>query len=252
MSPGLRSWVVGLAVMAAPGSGQAVERVLHFHSEIRLAADGSLTVTEVILVQAEGQQLRRGIAREFAVYPFELLRVVRNGEPEPYVVERTSDGVRVRTGDAEAPLRYGRHTYEIRYRTARQVAFHDARDELRWDVSGHAWSMPLDNISAEVLLPGSAPAASLKAEAFTGPVGGTGRSYQAFTAAGSAAVRSTRPFLPREGMTIAVTFPKGLVTPPALWQRAGWFVSANLGALVAWLAALGLLAGLLYRRRRAR
>jgi hypothetical protein len=207
-------------------------------------------VTEVILVQAEGQQLRRGIAREVAVAPFELLRVVRNGEPEPYVIERAGDGVRLRTGDADAPLRYGRHTYEIRYRTARQVAFLDARDELRWEVSGNAWSMPLDNISAEVLLPGSAPAASLTAEAFTGPVGATGRSYQAFTAPGSAAVRSTRPFQPREGMTIAVSFPKGLVTPPTLWQRAGWFVSANLGALVAWLAGVGLLLGYLYRRRR--
>ena len=41
----------------------AVERVLDFHREIRIARDGTLTVTEVMAVQAEGKQIRRGILR---------------------------------------------------------------------------------------------------------------------------------------------------------------------------------------------
>jgi hypothetical protein len=234
---------------------QAVERVLDFHSEIRIAADGALTVTEVIVVQAEGQQIRRGILRDFptdyrdrrgarVVVPFEVLRVSRNGEPERYALERLDNGVRVRIGNPDNPLRYGRHTYEIRYRTARQVGFFDAHDELYWNVNGNGWSFPFDNISAEVRLPEPVPAASLKLEAFTGPVGGRGRSYQAFTADGSAAFRSTRPFLPREGMTIVVSFPKGVVARPTPLQRAGWFLSANLG-VVAGLVGLAAMLGFL-------
>ena len=237
------------------GNAQAVERVLDFHSEIRIAADGALTVTEVIAVQAEGQQIRRGILRDFptdyrdrrgarVVVPFEVLRVSRNGEPERYAIERLDNGVRVRIGNPDAALRYGRHTYEIRYRTARQVGFFDAHDELYWNVNGNGWSFPFDNISAEVRLPEPVPAASLKLEAFTGPVGGRGRSYQAFTADGSAAFRSTRPFLPREGMTIVVSFPKGVVARPTPLQRAGWFLSANLG-VVAGLVGLAAMLGFL-------
>src|SRR5688572_8104996 len=43
----------------------AAERVLDFHSDIRIAHNGVLTVTEIITVQAEGRQIRRGILRDF-------------------------------------------------------------------------------------------------------------------------------------------------------------------------------------------
>ena len=258
MGPERGAWQLLLCLLP-PGYAPAAERVLDFHSEIRVGADGVLTVTEVIVVQAEGQRLRRGIERDFpadyhdrsgarVIVPLEVLRVSRNGELEPHKLERVENGLRLSTGERDAPLRYGRHTYEIRYRTARQVSFHGAHDELYWNVNGNAWGLPLDSISAEVVLPRPAPAASLKAEAFTGPVGAQGRSYQAFTGAGAAAFRSTRPFQPREGMTIAVTFPKGVVAPPSALQRAGWFLQANLELVAACAAVAGLLA-LVWMRR---
>src|SRR3954470_19551992 len=225
------------------GKAQAVERVLDFHSDIRVAADGALTVTEVIVVQAEGSQIRRGILRDFPtdyrdrrgariVVPFEVLRVTRNGEPERYALERLDNGTRVRIGDANVLLRQGRHTYEIRYRTARQIGFFDDHDELYWNVNGNGWTFPFDSISAEVTLPTAVPAAQLKAEAYTGPVGAQGRSYQAFTQDGAAAFRSTQPFQPHEGMTIVLAFPKGVVARATALQRARWFLAANGGVLV--------------------
>src|SRR5439155_26236312 len=39
----------------------AAERILDFHSSIRIDRNGALTITERIEVQAEGSQLRRGI-----------------------------------------------------------------------------------------------------------------------------------------------------------------------------------------------
>jgi uncharacterized membrane protein YgcG len=237
---------------------EAAERVLDFHSEIRIAADGVLTVTEVIVVQAEGQSIRRGILREFptdyrdrrgarVVVPFEVLRVTRNGEPERYALERLDNGMRVRIGDPDVQLRYGRHTYEIRYRTARQVGFFDEHDELYWNVNGNGWSFPFDSISAEVTLPKTVPASQLKVEAYTGPVGAQGRSYQAFTQDGSAAFRSTRPFQPREGMTIVVGFPKGVVARPTPLQRLRWFLSANKGVALGLAGACALLLFLYWR-----
>jgi uncharacterized membrane protein YgcG len=53
---------------------------------------------------------------------------------------------------------------------------------------------------------------------------------------------TTQPLEPREGMTIAVGWPKGLVTPPGAIQRARWFLADNAAALVllvGWLFAAG-------------
>jgi uncharacterized membrane protein YgcG len=245
-------------VLFAVSGVQAAERVLDFHSEIRIGADGALTVTEVIVVQAEGREIRRGILRDFptdyrdsrgarVVVPFEVLRVTRNGEPERYAVERMSNGTRVRIGNPAEMLRYGRHTYEIRYRTARQVGFFDDHDEIYWNVNGNGWTFPFESISAEVTLPQAVPAAQLKAEAFTGPEGARGRDYRAFTRDGAAAWRSTRPFQPREGMTVVLSFPKGVVARPSPLQRAGWFLATNRGVAVGLAGACLLLAFLYWR-----
>ncbi|MDX1380365.1 MAG: hypothetical protein R3233_04550, partial [Xanthomonadales bacterium] len=40
---------------------RADERILDYRSDIRLAPDGALAVTETIRVRAEGQNIRRGI-----------------------------------------------------------------------------------------------------------------------------------------------------------------------------------------------
>ena len=229
-----------------------------FISDVEVERNGDLAVTETIRVEAEGREIRRGILRDFptdyrdqrgarGVVPFEVLRVTRDGESERYALERLSNGTRVRIGDPNVQLRPGRHTYEIRYRTARQVGFFDDHDELYWNVNGNGWTFAFDSISAEVTLPSAVPVAQLKTEAYTGPVGAQGRSYQAFTQDGSAAFRSTRPFQPHEGMTIVLAFPKGVVTRPTAMQRARWFLAANRG-IAAGLAGLALLLAFLYWR----
>ena len=48
-------------------SSHADERILSFHSDVRVLTDGMIEVTETIQVQAEGKQIRRGIYRDFPV-----------------------------------------------------------------------------------------------------------------------------------------------------------------------------------------
>jgi hypothetical protein len=247
-----------LLLLLYVGNLQAVERVLDFHSDIRIAADGTLSVTEMIAVQVEGREIRRGILRDFptdyrdprgarVTVPFEVVRVLRDDAPEAYRLERMPNGVRMRIGNPDVQLATGRHSYEIRYRTARQIGFFRDSDELYWNVNGNGWTFAFDRISAEVRLPQNVPAASLKAEAFTGPVGAQGRDYEAFVQDGAAAWRSTRGFAPREGMTIVLQFPKGIVARPAPLQRLAWFFAANQGVL-AGLGGLVLLLLFLYWR----
>jgi hypothetical protein len=218
--------------------------VLDFHSEIRIARDGSLTVTEVIAVRAEGRQIRRGILRDFPTdyrdrlgnrvrVPFEVLGVARNGQPEPYAVERAANGARVRIGSPDVLLPFGQHEYRITYRTSRQVGFFDGHDELYWNVNGNGWTFPFDRTSAEVRFDQAVPAGALKVEAFTGPQGSRARNYQAFVRNGSAAFRTTAPLGPREGLTIVVGFPKGVVAPPTGAQRFDAWVESNPAVIAA-------------------
>ncbi|HEX6319583.1 MAG TPA: DUF2207 domain-containing protein [Burkholderiales bacterium] len=226
----------------------AAERVLDFHSEIRIARDGRLTVTEVISVQAEGRQVRRGILRDFPTdyrdrlgnrvrVPFEVLSVARNGEPEPYALERLSNGMRIRIGSPDVLLPFGPHEYRIAYRTARQIGFFDRHDELYWNVNGNGWTFAFDRMSAEVRFADPVPADELKVEAYTGPQGSRARNYQAFVRHGAVAFRTTQALAPREGMTIVVAFPKGVVAPPSGAERFDAWLETN-PAVIAALAGL--------------
>ncbi len=54
-------------------------------------------------------------------------------------------------------------------------------------------------------------------------------------------IETTAPLQPRQGLTIAVGWPKGLVAEPGAAQKAGWFLADNAAAIVllaGWLAAL--------------
>ena len=168
------------------------EKILSFDSKIQIARDGTLTVTETIAAQVEGRQIKRGILRDFptdyrdrlerkVTVPFEVLRVLRDGRPEPYSVSHQANGASVRIGNANALLPFGRHVYEITYRTKYQLGFFDEHDELYWNVNGNGWSFAMEEISADVSLPAGGarvPEEHLKLEAYTGRFGARGRDYR--------------------------------------------------------------------------
>jgi hypothetical protein len=230
-----------LLFLAAPA--QAVERVTAFHSDIRIAASGEITVTETIEVQAEGKEISRGILRDFPsehrdrlgnrmTVPLAVDKVVRNRKPEHYALERLSNGTRIRIGEANRKLPHGKHVYEITYRTARQIGYFDTHDELYWNVNGTSWTYPFDGLTAEVTFERPVAAAELKVEAYTGPKGPRAYDYNAFVRHGSAAFRASRPLAPREAMTIVVAFPKGVIGAPSTFERSKRYVAAHGGVAV--------------------
>lgn len=236
----MRVFLLALALAAVPALAQ--ERVLEFHSDIRIGADGGLLVTERIAVQAEGRSIRRGILRDFPTdyrdrvgarvkVPFEVLAVSRNGRSEPWALQSMSNGVRIRIGNAAVNLPRGRHEYEITYRTSRQLGFFKLHDELYWNVNGNGWTFAMDRISADVTLPSAVPADKLRLEAYTGPQGARGRDYEAEAREGGASFRTTRALPDFQGLTIVVEFPKGVVREPSLLERLRWWIGDNQAVL---------------------
>ena len=247
-----------VAALAYAANATALERVLDFHSDIRIEESGELLVTERIAVEVEGREIRRGILRDFPTQyhdrdgsavnvPFSVLQVSRDGRPERFAVEQLSNGSRIRIGDANVMLSRGRHEYLITYRTGRQVGFFPDHDELYWNVNGNGWTFPFDAISARVSLPGQVPAGSIRVEAYTGRFGARGRDYSAKVEDSAAVFAGTRPLQRAEGLTIVVGFPKGIVHQPSRLQRLRWFIHDNQGSTAGAIGFLMLLAFLWWR-----
>ena len=246
--------VLAVAILVAVGLARpagAQERILSFDSEIWVHTDSTMTVRETIAVQSAGQKIKRGIYRDFpTVYEdargnrvevgFEVLRVLRGGRPEPYHTERRSNGVRVYIGSKDVFIPKGRHTYMIEYRTNRQLGFFDDFDELYWNVTGNGWDFAIEGASAQVHLPEGARV--LNHAAYTGRMGEQGQDFNySFLADGGMSFETTRRLKPREGLTIALSWPAGIVTRPSQAQEMAYLVGDN-RALFAGLIGLMLLA----------
>jgi Predicted membrane protein (DUF2207) len=189
----------GWLAMAALVPATAFGRILDFHSDIRIARDGELTVTERITLEVDDRQPHSVLRRELRA-PVAVADVIRNGHPEPWLLEPDGDVARLRVGKPGTALAHGRHTYQIAYRTQGQVRFLDAHDELRWRLG------PAERITAEVILPSSVPAREIRADA--------GKDAQSFVRNGRAAFRAMRAIAPHEEVMVVVRFPKNVVHEP--------------------------------------
>jgi uncharacterized membrane protein YgcG len=249
----LRALVFGTLWLGLHGAWAATagdERILGFHSDIRIEADGSMQVTETIRVSAEGINIRRGIYREFPtryrdefgsnyVVDFTVLDLTRNGRPEPWNAQRRGNGVRVDFGDDNLLSVPAVYEYRLRYRTTRQLGYFPDRDELYWNVTGVGWSFPIDQASATVTLPRVVPATTMAMEGYTGMFRARGQDYLVSISDGAGMIRTTQPLEPNEGLTLVLSWPKGVVPEPTRIERTQNVLENNTGVLLALLSLLG-------------
>ena len=221
------------AALIAPGKAVAAEVIHSFNSDVKVAKDGELTVTESLRVRAEGNAMRHGIYRDFPLtfrdaggrlreVTFSMTRVLRDGLPEPYHTERAHGFIRIYAGDKDMLVQPGEHTYSFTYRTGRQVRFFDGKPELNWNVTGNFWRFPIETAAYELHLANDA--APLRWTAFTGRVGARGIDWRgAIAGDGTLTVSTTRQLSPGEGLTVVAALPASAVDPPSadtlLWYE---------------------------------
>lgn len=222
--------------LLAAGAARAEEYFDSYHSDISVAKNGTLTVTETIRVHAEGNQIRRGIFRDFPLtfidvegrereVGFKILSVERDGRPEPYRTETIRRGIRIYFGSADVLLDPGFHEYRLTYDTKRQIRFFEDHDELFWNVTGTQWAFPIRSASAVVTLPRGVQAEELTY--FTGPNGATDKNARARNEGNRATFETTRGLAPEEGLTIGVKMPAGSIDRPTAAQERVLFFKDN-------------------------
>ncbi|MBV9993075.1 MAG: DUF2207 domain-containing protein [Alphaproteobacteria bacterium] len=206
----------GVAATAASGPASAAERITDFKSDIAIAHDGSLTVTEVIAADVEDTLIKHGLFRVLAVtrggrdklaIPLRVLRVARDGHPEPYRVISGANTQTIATGDKDTLVAPGPHLWLIAYQLRHQVKSTGGQyDRLFMDVVGAGWPLPIAKVSATVRLP---PAAVLTYSSVDG--GTKGVESLARHPPQMAAFHSAHPLKAHEGMTLSVDIPRGVV-----------------------------------------
>ena len=233
---------------------QEQERILSFHSDIEVLRSSGMIVTETIEVYAAGNQIKRGIYRDFPTkykdrygrnykVRFDVKEVLRDNAPENFRLQNLSNGVRVYIGNENVLLDPGTYTYVIKYSTNRQLGFFKDFDELYWNVTGNGWSFSIDEASAKVRLP-EVPLDKIgEVDAYTGYTGEKGKDFSSTKESDGIYFQTRRSLNPNEGLTIVVQWPKGYVTEPTFFEKEFWHVNDNRGTFA---GVIGLLILLFY------
>ncbi|MFA5928562.1 MAG: DUF2207 domain-containing protein [Candidatus Margulisiibacteriota bacterium] len=237
-----------LAVTSLSSASLADERILDYHSDISVQQNGELLVKETIKVNSEGDQIKHGIYRDLPVlYPhklgykvkakLEIVAVGCDGKPEDYFTEGQGNAERIYIGKKDVLLEPGTYTYSLTYKMSKQLGFFKDHDELYWNVTGTEWSFPIDQASATVHLPTGA--VIMDTTAYTGERGATEEAYRTHQSAkNKVRFDMTQPLGVGQGMTIVVSWPKGIVKAPGQKEQLLDIIWDNLGALFGIIGAI--------------
>lgn len=231
LTPGFTAALVVACLAAAHAFA-----VQSFHSDISIHKDSSYTVKETIEVDFRDEQ-KRGIIRDIPVRTRDRYNQKRSlrvnvkgvtnglGGRWDYKVYREGDYLNIRIGNPDVYIS-GPQTYVITYTVANGMLYLDHHDELYWNVTGDNWPEGILSASAKVILPEDMPEDQLQAISFVGGYGSREQGGVVLSGNG-ASYTSPRQLGLREGMTVALGWPKGLVEPPSTTTRVLWFMQDN-------------------------
>jgi hypothetical protein len=271
-----RLWLPATLLVALIGCGAASQlaartteggnsgQILSYASDIAVKTNGTLLIRETIKILTAGSPSGRNICRDiptryydrfgnFYRIHFEVLGLERDEQPESFYLEKFPEGLRICLGQTREIIPSGEHTYELTYAVDRAIGFFPSHDELYWNVTGHGWVFPIQEVSAVVHLPKGIVRQALIPDAYTG---GQGSAETDFTATAddqsNATFRTTRALQPHESLTLVVRWPKGFVRLPTEEQQHHYFLEdhqagmaglVGLGVVLIYFVGAWLLAG---------
>lgn len=220
-----------LAGAASIGATQGQdERINKYLVDITIGQSGQLRITETIQYDFGAAQ-RHGIFRNIPnrfpydgkfdrIYPLEVLAVTGSaGTPSGYEVEDVEGHKRLRIGDPDRTIS-GRHTYIITYTVEGAFNGFPGHDEAYWNAVGAEWGVPIGEAIATVTAPGPIT----RVTCFSGPHLSTLPCPEA-AADGPTARFKASNLPPRQGLTVVVALPKGIVPGPAPILEERWSLS---------------------------
>jgi len=221
-----------VALFASPGAARQL-KIQKFSGEVFVQQDSVLNVTETIEVNFIGEwhSLYRSIPIEYVTpqgFNYSLnvqLQDATDGEGHALKVESSRERHylkwKIHVDDATDAVR----TIVLHYRVTNGLKYFEDHDELYWNVTGDEWDVPIENASAQILLP--AGVTGLRALAFTGSYGSRAQNADVVTSDNTVSVSMLRPLGFHEGLTVAIGWDKGFVTQPTTSDLVNQFLASN-------------------------
>lgn len=137
---------------------------------------------------------------------------------EDVSVSEENSNVIWKIGDANRTLD-GAHVYDLTYRVENAVGRFGEFDEIYWNVTGEGWDTSLPVVTASVSLPEGVEATQSRCY-----VGAYGSTAEDCSISENGSILEFSSIRPNESMTVAVGFPKGVMTALPLWKRLLWAI----------------------------
>lgn len=195
------------------------ERVEDFTSDISIQKEGSIDVKETIKYFFDSY--RHGIFRNIPFTKYDnnkrydmeySFKPVTDESGNKYQVRTSQQGEQwvLQIGDPNNTIT-GAHTYIISYSVKGALGYFSDHDELYWNITGNGWDVPIQKTTANITLPPDVPEDKIKVVCYTGGYKETKHNCTGEINGSKTTISSTLFSNPNEGMTVAVSFPKGIV-----------------------------------------
>jgi len=221
-----------------------------FDSEIVVNKDSSLNITETITADCGSGIDKHGIFRILPEKvevdgigtikaPVELISITDlNGNKYDYSESKNSADKTVtwKIGSADKTVQ-GTNVYVIKYQVKNAIRFwNNDFDELYWNLTGNFWDLEIDKANIKIIFPAEISEANSKVDLYSGSLGEKGSAYanSHWINSNILAVNSVKKLSMRQGITVAVTFPKNIFTPyvPSFWELYGNYLFLLIPVLV--------------------
>jgi uncharacterized membrane protein YgcG len=251
-----RNLIVGLLLLAACAlaapllapqahADLGAFHITRFDVDLEVLSNSDIIVEERIEVLFT--EPRHGIYRDIPIrytdpkgyqygYDFRLLGIEDgNGNDQPVKQTRQGASVRLRIGSADRTVS-GTQTYVLRYRARDVLRQFGDRDEIYWNATGHAWDTNIDAASIVVRLPANIEP-QLEVHGLAGSYHDDRQNVQhQLLEPQTVRIWSTTALARRQGLTVSVAWPSGVVKFPGPWTRAWRLLSRNAILLAPFLA----------------
>jgi uncharacterized protein (TIGR04222 family) len=221
-----------LAAVAAPAAARSLV-IQNFKADVIVHRDASLDVTETLQPRFTGHW--NGIYRTIPVeyrhplgFNYTLFLDVtsvtdEHGNALKYQVSRQRHykKIKIWVPGAQDAVR----TVILRYHVENGLRFFDEHDELYWNITGDEWEVPIENASADILLPEGAT--GVRTLAFTGTRGSQEQDADVEVSGNLIRMTMRRGLRFHEGLTAVVGWDKGLVREPGGLRKAWLFLRSN-------------------------
>ncbi|MFA6251379.1 MAG: DUF2207 domain-containing protein [Candidatus Paceibacterota bacterium] len=183
-----------------------------FSATINVLPDSSILVKEKINYDFE-KNIRHGIFRTIPLLnsknePIEVKVIsVTNELDKPYqfTLDTSNKEIKIKIGDPQEMIS-GIKEYHIVYRVLGSISYYQDFDELYWNVTGNDWDIQIEKAEAKIILPNNV--FPLQEACYSGKQG----SKESCQIIESGYFTASSILNAKEGLTIAVGFPKGVVS----------------------------------------